>query len=288
MRSRRIAKERAGSDRARRSDASTSARPIAEFAAKHRLPAMFDYRTFRGGGRPDGLRRRPSRAVAARRDLRRQDPEGRQARRPARGAAHQVRAGHQPQDRQGARPDDPAVAPAAGGSGDRVMDRRAFLGVAGGLLAAPLAAEAQQRGRSAGSASWASTTASGYARHVEAFRQGFATSATSRARTSPSSTGGPKASTTDCPLAAELVRLKVDVIVTHGDARRPWPPSRRRRRSRSSWRSAATPWRPGSSPAWRGRAGTHRADLLRPGAQREAARAAEGGRARHARGSPCS
>ena len=31
-----------------------------------------------------------------------------------------MRAGHQPQDRQGARPQDPAVAPAAGGSGDRV------------------------------------------------------------------------------------------------------------------------------------------------------------------------
>jgi hypothetical protein len=31
---------------------------------------------------------------------------------------------HQPQDRQDARPDDPAVAPAAGGSGDRVRLRR--------------------------------------------------------------------------------------------------------------------------------------------------------------------
>ena len=43
-------------------------------------------------------------------------------------ASQQVRAGHQPEDRQGPRPDDPAVAPAAGGSGDRVMDRRAFIG----------------------------------------------------------------------------------------------------------------------------------------------------------------
>jgi hypothetical protein len=39
---------------------------------------------------------------------------------------------------------DPAVAPAAGGSGDRVMDRRAFLAGAATLLAAPFAAEAQQ------------------------------------------------------------------------------------------------------------------------------------------------
>src|SRR6202011_1461379 len=36
-------------------------------------------------------------------------------------------AGDQPQDREGPRPDDPAVAPAAGGSGDRVMrGRRLF------------------------------------------------------------------------------------------------------------------------------------------------------------------
>jgi len=43
---------------------------------------------------------------------------------------------------------DPAVAPAAGGSGDRVVNRRAFIGtVAGTLLAAPLAAEAQPAGK---------------------------------------------------------------------------------------------------------------------------------------------
>jgi putative tryptophan/tyrosine transport system substrate-binding protein len=49
-------------------------------------------------------------------------------------------------NRQGPRPDDPAVAPPAGGSSDRVMDRRAFIsGATLGLLAAPLlAAEAQQ------------------------------------------------------------------------------------------------------------------------------------------------
>ena len=53
----------------------------------------------------------------------------------------------QPQDRQGPRPDDPAVAPAAGGSGDRVMDRRAFLAGAAALLAAPLATEARLAGK---------------------------------------------------------------------------------------------------------------------------------------------
>ena len=39
-------------------------------------------------------------------------------------AADQVRAGHQPQDRQGPRPDDPAVAPGAGGRGDPVRQFR--------------------------------------------------------------------------------------------------------------------------------------------------------------------
>src|SRR5207244_1288686 len=57
----------------------------------------------------------------------------------------EVRAGHQPQDREGARPDDPAVAAAAGGRGDPVVHRRAFLGgTSAVLLAAPLAAWAQQ------------------------------------------------------------------------------------------------------------------------------------------------
>src|SRR4029453_7474163 len=48
------------------------------------------------------------------------DPEGGQAGGPADGAAHEVRPVHQPQDRQGPRPKDPAIPPAAGRSGDRV------------------------------------------------------------------------------------------------------------------------------------------------------------------------
>jgi hypothetical protein len=44
--------------------------------------------------------------------------------------------------------DDPAVTPPAGRPGDRVMDRRSFIGtLAGGLLAAPLVAEAQPAGK---------------------------------------------------------------------------------------------------------------------------------------------
>src|SRR6202011_3832382 len=84
----------------------------------------------------------------ARRLLCGQDPQGREARRPSNRAAHQNRTGDQPQDRQSAWLDDSAGASAAGGSSDRVIERRTFLGViAGGLLAAPLAAEAQQAGK---------------------------------------------------------------------------------------------------------------------------------------------
>src|SRR5262249_32067340 len=87
-------------------------------------------------------------AVPARRRLRRQDPQGRQARRSSRRAADQVRAGHQRQDCQGPWPEASAVTPPARGSGDRIVERREFLCAAtSGLLAAPLAAEAQQAGK---------------------------------------------------------------------------------------------------------------------------------------------
>jgi ABC-type uncharacterized transport system substrate-binding protein len=68
-------------------------RRLAELAARHRLPAIYEVKECR------------------------QDSQRRDAGRAPDGAAHAVRAGHQPQDREGPRPDDPAVAPAAGGSG---------------------------------------------------------------------------------------------------------------------------------------------------------------------------
>src|SRR5260370_30845130 len=72
----------------------------------------------RGGWRPLGLWSRHSRIVSSRGLLCGQDSQGLSSRRPTRRETHQVRPGHQSQDRQGPRPDDPAVAPAAGGSGD--------------------------------------------------------------------------------------------------------------------------------------------------------------------------
>lgn len=53
---------------------------------------------------------------------------------------------------------------------------------------------------------------------LDGFRQGLRVSATSRSKACVSSTDGPKAGPTEClTLAAELVRLKGDVIVTGGE-----------------------------------------------------------------------
>ena len=59
-------------------------------------------------------------------------------------------------------------------------------------------------------------------------------------------------------LAAELVRLQVEVIVV-GGAPGSARPSTPRARSRSSWRAPQMRWPKGSSPAWRARGGTSRA-----------------------------
>jgi len=66
------------------------------------------------------------------------------SRRTCRAAAAALRAGDQPQDRQGAGPDDPASAAAARRRGDRVMRRRRSLwAIAAGALAVPMALRAQ-------------------------------------------------------------------------------------------------------------------------------------------------
>src|SRR4030095_7284690 len=80
--------------------------------------------------------------------LRGQNPQGCQTRGLANRAADQVRVGHQPQDCQAPRADDPADVAAAGGPDHRMMNRRTCLCLmALGALAGPLTAEAQRAGK---------------------------------------------------------------------------------------------------------------------------------------------
>src|SRR5206468_6945549 len=80
-------------------------------------------------------RHRPSGVGPACRDLRRQDSQGREAARSARRASIHIQVVGECQDRQGARPDNPADAAAARRRGGPVMDRRTFVyAIAGALL----------------------------------------------------------------------------------------------------------------------------------------------------------
>src|SRR5262249_31806654 len=93
---------------------------------------------------PYGLWTGPCRFASARRHLRRQDSHGYEARRPSCRAADEVRVRYQSQDREGARPHNSALAAAAGGSDNRMMNRRAFAAGLGAVLATPFAAEGEQ------------------------------------------------------------------------------------------------------------------------------------------------
>ena len=100
------------------------------------------------------------------------------------------------------------------------MDRRAFIGaLAGGLLAAPLAAEAQPAGKvpRVGFLAASSASDAANARWIEAFRQGLRDLGYVEGRNIVIEYryAGEKYERLSA-LAAELVRLKVDVIVSHG------------------------------------------------------------------------
>ena len=97
------------------------------------------------------------------------------------------------------------------------MERRRFLAMVGGsLLAAPLAAQAQQPGKGYRIGYLGATTASSYARHVEALRLGLRDLGYVEGKNLTIEYRWAEDKYDRLPdLAAELVRLKVDVIVTH-------------------------------------------------------------------------
>jgi hypothetical protein len=100
------------------------AKELAALAAANRLPS---FQSFREGALAGGLLAyAPSFTDIGRRGAMYVDKILRGTK-PAdlpRRTAHQVRTCRKPQDRQGARPHDPALAPAAGGPGNRVMGQR--------------------------------------------------------------------------------------------------------------------------------------------------------------------
>ena len=113
----------------------------------------------------------------------------------------------------------PNVAPAAGGSGDRVMDRRVFIsGAVAALLAAPLAAEAQQPGKiyRIGFLSPTSPSDRGNPGRLGALQEGLRELGYTEGQNilieSRWAEGKYERLSS---LATELVRLKVDVIVTY-------------------------------------------------------------------------
>ena len=118
---------------------------IVMLAARHRMPAVYAYRPFVTGGGlisygPDIVDQYRRAAGYVDRILKGEKPADLPVQTPTK-----YRAGHQSQDRQGARPRCPAVAARARRRGDRMSTRREFITLLGGAAAAwPLAARAQQ------------------------------------------------------------------------------------------------------------------------------------------------
>ena len=96
---------------------------IIALAARHRLPAVYSIASSSRDGGLIVLWAGFPRPVPARGRLRRPHPQRREAGRPSSASADQIRAGDQPQDREGARPRSAADAARPRRRGDRIEER---------------------------------------------------------------------------------------------------------------------------------------------------------------------
>ena len=95
---------------------------IITLAARHHLPAVYPFRVFVTGGGLISYGPDLRRPVPARGRLRRSHSQGRKTDRSSGAGADRIRAGYQPQDREGARHHHPADAPRPRCWGDRMTD----------------------------------------------------------------------------------------------------------------------------------------------------------------------
>src|SRR2546425_4863241 len=132
-------------------------------------------------------------------------------------AAHEIRAGDQPQDRESAGADDPAVDSGAGRRSDSVVNRRTFLcGMTLGALSA-LAAEAQPAKVSRIGILTTGDPGSAPPANWEGFLQGLRESGYVEGQNIAFEHRNAKGKPDLFPdLAADLARLTVDVIFARG------------------------------------------------------------------------
>src|SRR5262249_1798829 len=131
----------------------------------------------------------------------------------------QVRTSAQSQDREGAPPRDTADPARPRRRGDRMIGRRAFITLLGGAAAWPLAARGQQAGKLPTIGFLGGTTPSAQGQLVAAFVQRLRELGWSEGRTVAIEVRWAEGRTEYFgEIAAEFVRLKVDVVVTSGPA----------------------------------------------------------------------
>jgi putative ABC transport system substrate-binding protein len=137
------------------------------------------------------------------------------------------------------------------------VNRRHFITLLGGAAAAwPLAVRAQQAQKVARIGFLGSTFASPWKSRVEAFQSGLHDLGYVEGKNIAIEFRWAEEKYDQLPLlAAELIRLNVDVLVTYG-TRGASLPRMRRQRFRSSWCTAVMPSQLVSSRASRGQAGT--------------------------------